>query len=357
VTIVFAAYAVGVLGALLAFGRASDTIGRRPTLLAGLLAACLSTVVFLVAAPVHAHAAGLTLLLAGRLLSGLSAGIFTGTATAALADFAGDDRQTRASLVAAVANIGGLGLGPLVAGALAKHVAGPLVTPYAVHLVLAVAAIVLVAAVPEPVRITGPRRLSVQRLGVPAELRGIFVQSGTAGFAGFATFGFFTAVSAATLALLGHHDPLLTGVVVFVVFAASAIGQVASLALAVRTALISGTSVLVLGVGLVGAGIGLRSLLLLVLGGVVSGFGQGVSFRSALGSVTGASPPEQRAMVSSSFFAVCYVGISVPVVGVGAGTEAFGLVHTAEAFAGLVAVLGLVAVISLARSSAAPART
>ena len=35
VTIVFATYAIGVLAALLAFGRASDTVGRRPTLLAG----------------------------------------------------------------------------------------------------------------------------------------------------------------------------------------------------------------------------------------------------------------------------------------------------------------------------------
>src|SRR3954464_2670239 len=62
VTIVFATYAIGVLTALLAFGRASDTVGRRPTLLAGLAAALLSSVVFLVAAPVHGHAGGLSLL-------------------------------------------------------------------------------------------------------------------------------------------------------------------------------------------------------------------------------------------------------------------------------------------------------
>jgi MFS family permease len=197
----------------------------------------------------------------------------------------------------------------------------------------------------------------VQRLGVPSQLRTVFVQAGIAGFAGFAVLGFFTAVSPAALAVLGHHDPLLTGAVVFVVFAASAVGQGISVRPAVRTALLAGTAVLVVGIALVGTAVGVTALWLLVVGGAVTGLGQGLSFRSALGSVTGASPPEQRAMVSSSFFAVCYVGISVPVVGVGAGTEAFGLVHTAEAFAGLVAVLGLAAVISLARSSAAPART
>src|ERR1700709_1354467 len=48
VTLVYAAYAVGVLAALLAFGRASDTLGRRPVLLAGLGLSALSAVVFLV---------------------------------------------------------------------------------------------------------------------------------------------------------------------------------------------------------------------------------------------------------------------------------------------------------------------
>ncbi len=34
-TVIFAIYAIGVLGALLVFGRWSDAIGRRPILLAG----------------------------------------------------------------------------------------------------------------------------------------------------------------------------------------------------------------------------------------------------------------------------------------------------------------------------------
>jgi predicted MFS family arabinose efflux permease len=347
VTIVFATYAIGVLMALLGFGRASDTIGRRPTLLAGLTAAGMSTIVFIAVG--QGHAAGLPLLLVGRLLSGVSAGIFTGTATAALADFAGDDHRLRASLTAAVTNIGGLGLGPLLAGALAAYVASPLTTSFAVHLGLVVVAVLLIWLVPEPVAVVRPRRLSVQRLGVPADLRTIFVQAGTAGFAGFAVLGFFTAVSPATLALLGHHNPFLTGVVVFVVFAASAVGQVVSVRPAVMTALLTGTGLLVVGACVVGVGIGIRSLAVLVLGGVVVGFGQGLSFRAALGAVTGASPPNQRATVSSSFFAVCYVGISLPVVGIGAGTDAFGLSHTAEVFAGIIAAMAVVAVLSLAR--------
>jgi MFS family permease len=100
ITVIFAVYAAGVLAALLLFGRASDQLGRRRMLLVGLACAALSTVAFLLDQ-------GLALLIVGRLLSGLSAGIFTGTATAALVDLAGAGRGRRATLVATAFNVGG----------------------------------------------------------------------------------------------------------------------------------------------------------------------------------------------------------------------------------------------------------
>ncbi|HWB67153.1 MAG TPA: MFS transporter [Mycobacteriales bacterium] len=349
VTVVFATYAVGVLAALVGFGRASDSTGRKPWLLGGLAAAVVSSVIFIGAS--HAHTGGLTLLLVGRFVSGLSAGIFTGTATATLADYGGERKQW-ASLVAAVANIGGLGIGPLIAGALARDVAEPLLTPYALHVVLAVGAAAIVALIPESVAVDSPRRFRMQRLGIPAAIRATFVQAGIAGFAGFAVLGFFTAVSPATLGLLGYHDPVVTGAVVFAVFASSAAGQVFSVRVSTTVSLLGGTATLVVGIALIGVAIGVTSLTLLVVGGVVTGVGQGLSFRSALGEVTGASPPDQRGAVSSSFFAVCYVGLSLPVIGVGAGSDAFGLPHTGETFAGVMAGLALVAVALLSRSRA-----
>lgn len=352
VTIVFALYAVGVLVALVGFGSASDRIGRRPSLGVGLSAAALSSAIFIVVGHLHSHDVGLTMLLVARFLSGLSAGVFTGTATATLSDLAGDDHKTRASLAAALANILGLGLGPLVAGALAKYVAGPITVPYAVHLVLIACGAAVVVLMPETVTNDGPRRLRFQALGVPNQLRATFVQAGTAGFAGFAVLGFFTAVCAATLALLGHHNPLLTGVVVFAVFAASAVGQTLSLRVDTRGALLSGTSVLILGSGLLGTAIGTKSLALLVAGGAVAGLGQGLSFRAALGAVTSATPPQERGKVASSFFAVCYVGISLPVVAIGAASDAFGLVRTGEVFGAIIAAVSLMALVALARTTA-----
>lgn len=347
-TVVFATYAVGVLVALLGFGSASDTVGRRPVLLAGLTVSGLSSVTFLIAGGPHAY--GLLLLLVGRFLSGLSAGIFTGTATAALADFAAPGRQLRASLIAAVANIGGLGLGPLFGGLLARYAGRPLQACFVLHLGLLVVAVVAINVIPESVSVSHPTRVRMQELHVPAPVRTVLVQAGTAGFAGFAVLGLFTAVSPTVLQLLGHNDPALTGLVVFSVFVASAAGQVASVRFPVRTSLLTGTAMLIVGIAAVGVSIGTSSLSLLVAGGFVAGAGQGISFRAALGAITSASPEHHRGAVVSTFFVICYAGISLPVLGIGVGIRSWGLVPTGEVFAAIVAGLSLAAFISLGRS-------
>src|SRR5580692_5572564 len=82
ITLIFATYAVGVLAALLAAGRSSDLVGRRPVLGVAIGLSILSAVTFILAP-------GTGWLFAGRLLSGLSAGLMTGTATAALTETAG----------------------------------------------------------------------------------------------------------------------------------------------------------------------------------------------------------------------------------------------------------------------------
>ena len=128
-TVVFASYAGGVLIALLVFGRWSDAVGRRPMLLAATGFALASAVVFLAA-----HTVGQLLL--GRLLSGLSAGVVTGTATAAVIEAAPEAWRRRAVAVATAANIGGLGAGPLLSGLLVQYASYPLRLSFVVHIVL-----------------------------------------------------------------------------------------------------------------------------------------------------------------------------------------------------------------------------
>ena len=127
VTVTFAVYAVAVLATLLLAGRSSDQAGRKPVLAVALGCSALSTVVFILAPDVG-------VLFAGRILSGLSAGLMTGTATAMLTELVPASASRRASLVATAANMGGLGLGPLIAGLFAQYAPHPTVLVFEVYL-------------------------------------------------------------------------------------------------------------------------------------------------------------------------------------------------------------------------------
>jgi MFS family permease len=336
ITVIFATYAVGVISALLLFGRLSDDIGRRRALLPGLVLSALSAVAFLL---LH----GLGLILLGRVLSGLSAGIFTGTATAAITDLAGEGGAARATLIATIANIGGLGCGPLLAGILAEWAPDPLRLVFVVDLALLAVAFVLMWRTPE--RVDRPEfRLRLQRPGVPEQARAVFVPASLAGFAGFSVLGLFTAVSPAFLAtILGVTNLAAIGLVVFVVFAASAVGQVLAGSISQRRALVGGCATLAVGVAVLGASLAASSLVLLIAGGVLAGLGQGMSFRASIGAVTGAAPPDRRGETSSAFFIVAYVAISLPVVGVGALAQATSLRTAGLVFSAVVVVIAATA--------------
>jgi MFS family permease len=339
VTIVFAAYAAGVIVALLAFGNLSDAIGRRRVLLPAVGAAGLSAVVFLAAVDVP-------MLLVGRVLSGLAAGLFTGTGTVTLIDLAPRPGGSGGTLVATLVNMGGLGFGPLLAGLLAQYVGAPLRTTFVVDLVLLAAAFVAVLLAPEPITETSPvRRPS---LGVPPAVRRVFAQAALSGFAGFVVLGTFTGVSPAALGQVLHvHNLAVVGLVVFVVFAASAIGQLALPVFSTRVALPTGAGVLTIGAVLIAVALWRESLLVLVLGGVIAGLGQGLGFRAGIAAVTAAAPQERRGAVTSVLFLVLYIGISVPVVGIGLGANSAGVKTAGIGAALAVAALEALAAVSL----------
>jgi MFS family permease len=344
ITVIFATYAAGVIASLVLFGRLSDQLGRRRVLLPGLVLSALSAACFLTAN-------GVALLLVGRVLAGLSAGIFTGTATATLVDLAPPDRRGRATLVATVANMGALGSGPLLAGVLSQWVAPPLRVAFWVDLALLIPAAIGIWAMPEPVARTSHPRLRPQALTVPSEMRSTFIQAALAGFAGFAVLGLFTAVAPAFLGQgLGVTSRAVVGLVVFAVFAASTVGQLSLKFVPEDVAISAGTGVLIAGMASLALGLAASSLALLVLGGLIAGFGQGLSFRAGLAALNERSPAAQRGAVASSLFVVMYVAISLPVIGEGVLAQAVGLRAAGLTFAAVVAALAAVVLVLVAHT-------
>jgi predicted MFS family arabinose efflux permease len=347
-TVIFATNAGGVLFALLVFGRWSDAIGRRPMLLAGVAAALASAAVFLVAD-------SLTLLLVGRVLSGLSAGIVTSTGTAAVIEAAPQRWRTRAAAVATIANIGGLGAGPLLAGLLIEYAPQPLHLSFIVHIVLTTLAGVAVLIVPE----TSPRtgHIGLQRLSVPVEVRTVFVIAGLAAFAAFAVTGLFIAVAPSFLAnIIGIDSRALAGLIAGSIFVASAVSQIAIGAMNLQRAFAIGCAFLIVGMVILAVALRFSSLVALIAAALVSGIGQGISFSRGLATIIEQTPAAGRAEVSSTYFVISYVAISLPVVGEGLTARDWGLRTAGVSFAIAVAILATICLIAILAHAARDSR-
>ncbi|MEV5886582.1 MFS transporter [Streptomyces sp. NPDC052020] len=334
VTVVYAVYAVGVIGMLLLAGNASDAVGRRPVLGWGLGFAAASAACFLCAT-------ALGWLYAGRLLSGLSAGLFTGAATAYVMESAPPGGASRATFVATAANMGGLGCGPLLAGVLAQYADWPLYLPFAVHLALVACSAAVLLRLAETVRHRRPlSEVRPQRPGLPPRVRAVFGPAAAASFVGFALFGVFTSVSPSFLAQsLDAHNRAVSGLVVALAFFASTGGQLAVGRVGVDRSLPLGCAALLAGLALLAGALWWDLLPLVVLSAIVGGAGQGLAFRGALSAVAEAAGAERRAAVISTLFVVAYVGISVPVIGVGLLAGPIGLEGAGLVFIACMAVL------------------
>ncbi|MFI6444063.1 MFS transporter [Kitasatospora sp. NPDC050543] len=354
VTVIFAVYAAGVVAGLLAFGRLSDEIGRRPVLAVALLLSA-------VAAALFAAADGLAWLLGARVLSGLSAALVTGSATAALLDLAPPERRPRAQAVAITANMGGLACGTLFSGALAQWAGAPLRLPWLVVLAAVATALAGLALVPESApapaglpRPPRPRfRPRLQALRIPAGIRAAFLRAALAAGCGFAVLGVLTSVTGLFLATVLHlAAPALTGLVVFLAFACTALGQLLARVIPPRLALPAACTGLVAAAALTAGALLGQALAPLLLGAAVNGLATGIAVGNGLATINTGTPPQHRGEAVSTFFAILYSMLSVPVIGVGVLIQASDLRTAGVVFSALVAALALVVAVSLARRPA-----
>jgi MFS family permease len=344
-TTIYASYAVGVLAALLLAGRSSDQVGRRPVLFAALAFSAVSTVVFIVSP-------GLGWLFVGRVLSGISAGLVTGTATAALTDTYSGSSSRHASMVATAANMGGLGLGPLVAGLFAQFGPDPTVLVFEVYLaLLAVAAIGLVM-VPETVGDRHKLSLRFTGLGIPSAGRSEFIAAGVAGFAAFALLGMFTSLAPSFLGdVLHEHSHAVGGAVVFGLFGTATATQLVLARFASRTVMLIGLIVFLAGLALVVAGLSQASLGLFLIGTIVSGVAIGAIFIGSVSTAVRLAPAEMRGRVASTYFVFAYVGLTIPVIGVGVASQYEGDFRAVLVCAIVLAVLSAISMAGIHRAS------
>lgn len=98
---------------------------------------------------------------------------------------------------------------------------------------------------------------------------------------------------------------------------------------------------LLVGAGAVGAALALESVALLFASALLTGVGMGLVMGAGLAAINAVVQVSVRGEVTSSFFVILYVGISLPVIGAGLAADAVGLRTAGVAFSVCVGLLVL----------------
>jgi MFS family permease len=337
-TLIFAAYTVGTIAALLTFAQLSDQVGRRPMMLMAVASILVSTGLFLLANSV-------VVLVLARFLYGAATGIITATATAGLHELDKDADGTRSVRMATLANMGGLGLGPIAAGVVAQASGDPTRTVFWVYLALLVPILLAVWLLPETVSHPHRPRLQLHRPQLPARSgRARFAQAGVLMFVAFSILGLFSSLVPAFLRDVLHEGNLaIVGLIVGSVFLIGATTQLALNADRARRALIAAPAILIAGLAGVEAGLWAQSLGLFLAGTAISGVGVGLAFKGAITATHDLAEPEHRAGLTATLFLVAYTGLTIPTVILGVLNQSLSARSATLIVACGVALLALIA--------------
>jgi MFS family permease len=170
--------------------------------------------------------------------------------------------------------------------------------------------------------------------------------------------GLFAAVAPSFVSkVIGIDNHAVAGLIAGSIFFASAAAQIAARNLNPHRAIAIGCAVLVVGMVTLAVALQLSSLVGLISAAVVAGIGQGISFSRGLAAVAERTPADRRAEVSSTYFVVAYVAISLPVIGEGVAAQHWGLQTAGVTFAIAVAVLSAICLVGILLLEARQARS
>jgi hypothetical protein len=126
--------------------------------------------------------------------------------------------------------------------------------------------------------------------------------------------------------------------VAFCAFAGGAVAQILQGSVDNRRLLVRSVPTIIVGLGLLAAGMWLPNLAVFVTGGLLSGAGGGMVFKGALVTAASTAPAGSRAEVLAGFFLGAYVGLSIPVIGLGIATQHYPAKDVMLVFVALVVV-------------------
>lgn len=338
----FLVYALTLIPGLLIGGPASDRFGRRLVVLPFVALSPLATLL-LVLGP-----RSLAFISAGRALAGLCSGVVFGSATAWVQELSHGTGQSARR--AALALTAGFGLGPVVAAVLAQWAPDPLVVPYVPHLVIGVAAAIMVWQAPDGTRYPQALPVTEARSWPPAAVR---------------TRRFWLAVAPASPMVFGSVALAIVvlpedvtsartlsagfaGLMTALTFSAGVGVQPVARRLGNPLAgVVAGLCCAAVGAGVAVAAVAGADRVLAGVSAVLLGLAYGLCLVSGLRQAEQMAGPGQRGAVVACYYALAYVGFAAPYLAAGLGAVsgqagAFGvLAGIAVLIAAWTAVYGL----------------
>jgi MFS family permease len=339
-TVIFGAYVLSLLGALLTVGSLSDYIGRRPAILAALSLNVVAMVMFIAADSAAA-------LIAARAVQGFATGLATATLGAAIMD---TDRS-RGPVLNSITAFVGLTAGSLGAGALVTYAPDPQQLVYAVLLALSAVEALVLWSMPETVTPKRGALASLQpHVRVPARARRALVQVTPVTIASWALGGFyFSLMPSLVRVATGVTSPLVGGLVVSALTFSGAIAVLSLRNTAAWRILSGGIPALVSGVAITLAGVQLQHVSLMLVGTIVAGIGFGAAFSGSMRTVLPYAEAHERAGLLSAFYVEGYLSFSLPAILTGLVAPIAGLTLAADVYGAVVIALALGSLLAMVR--------
>jgi MFS family permease len=341
-TIIFAAYVVSLLAALLTVGSLSDYIGRRPAIMAALALNILAMVIFVTADSAWA-------LIAARAVQGFATGLATATLGATILD---TDRS-RGPVLNSVTAFAGLTAGSLGAAALVTYAPDPRQFVYLVLLALSALEMLILWHMPETVAAKPGAFASLRpHVHVPAGARRALFQVTPVTIASWALGGFyFSLMPSLVRVATGATLPIVGGIVVAALTFSGAVAVVSLRNVAAVRILAGGIPALVSGVAITLAGVGTQFVGLMLAGTIGAGLGFGAAFAGAMRTVMPLAQAHERAGLLSAFYVEGYLSFSLPAILAGLLAPMTGLPLAAYVYGAAVIVLAIASRVAMAHST------
>jgi MFS family permease len=301
------AYSAGTIGTLLILGRLSNHVGRRPTALASLGLLVLGCLVLL-----NVHHIGI--LIAGRLLMGLGAGLGSSSLTAYIVDAAPTRPTWLASVASSQTVMLGLAAGAIASGALVQFGPWPRDLIYLVAVGLLLLSAALIAISPDTVTPTPDAWRSLRpSVRAPARVRHLLAVAAAVLLPTWATGAFYQAfVPALVEDQLHTNSSLVLGLVFAAYMAPSALAAPLGGWFAPAGAQRIGMIAFLAGwIGIITA-ITTGALPLFIAATIVAGAGQGIAISAATRGLLHGSTLADRAPIFAVIYLLSYSGATIP---------------------------------------------